>query len=335
MTRSFFGKGQQGPNATGGALLYRAMMANASQAQDPGNAKVSGQGTKIDPVAEALGIASAPVMLPEVAPTPTDRPAPTVSSTTRSYNPNLPSRLDFLRPSAFKRVRKAGPGWAEILTEDGQIIRREGAHNWRDNNPGNIKYGHFARANGAVGHDDVFAVFPTLEAGRAAQERLLFEDPKYAGLTLAKGIETWAPEAENDTEKYIRTVAARSGISRNTLLSTLTPKERSTVLDEKRRYEGFQEGLQHLLGTFDPLDPPIDLPETAPIPTPADRSSLAAPQGAQPARVRFGEDPGEPPDPISQLIRRLLQNPELSETERANTAREIRRLQNNSHIERR
>ena len=183
MTRSFFGKGQQGPNATGRALLYRVLAADAHASQ-AGSAKASGAATKIDPVAEALGIASAPIVLPESAPAPTDRPA--AGPTVQSYNPNLPSRLDFVRPSnlTFRRVTRAGPGWTEMQTADGQTIRREGDRNWRNNNPGNIGYGAFAKRHGAIGRDytDRFAVFPTLEAGRVAQEKLLF-GPEYPGKT--------------------------------------------------------------------------------------------------------------------------------------------------------
>lgn len=293
MTRSFFGKGRQGPNATGRALLYRVLAADAHASQ-AGSAKASGAATKIDPVAEALGIASAPIVLPESAPAPTDRPA--AGPTVQSYNPNLPSRLDFVRPSnlTFRRVTRAGPGWTEMQTADGQTIRREGDRNWRNNNPGNIGYGAFAKRHGAIGRDytDRFAVFPTLEAGRVAQEKLLF-GPEYAGKTLAKAIAKWAPEWENDTEKYIRTVASRAGIPRDAVLSTLTPKQRSALIAEIRHFEGFHPGQQHVLGATGPFDdqgPWLDLPNRPPIPRAAVREPLTAPQGNQPDPARFAPE---------------------------------------------
>lgn len=339
MTRFPFGKGQQGPNATGRDLLYRLVAADAAQTRAPGGARVSGTATKIDPVAEALGIASAPIASPE----PTQAPAagPTARPTAASYNPNLPSRLDFLRPSnlTFTHVTRAGPGWTEVQTADGQTIRREGDRNWRNNNPGNMEYGRRTKRYGAIGrdYDDRFAVFPTLEAGRIAQEKLLFS-PEYAVKTLAKGIEKWAPEGENDTEKYISTVAKRAGVSRDAILSTLTPRERSAVIAEMRRYEGFHPGKQHVLGAtgpFDSLGPWLDLPNRPAIPRPAIREPLTAPQGNQPDPARFAPevmpDASQMPLPV---LRWLQQNPQLGEAQRAAVTSEIERRQGEPELPR-
>ncbi len=41
-----------------------------------------------------------------------------------------------------------------------------GSRSWRNNNPGNIEYGPFARSMGATGTDGRFAKFPSYEAGR-------------------------------------------------------------------------------------------------------------------------------------------------------------------------
>jgi hypothetical protein len=336
MTRSFFGKGQQGPNATNRDLLYRLLTADAALTRGPTNAKASGAAAKIDSVAEALGIASAPFTSSEATPESTLPPAagPTARPTAASYNPNLPSRLDFLRPSdlTLTHVTRAGPGWTEVQTADGQTIRREGDRNWRNNNPGNMEYGRRAKRYGAIGrdYDDRFAVFPTLEAGRIAQEKLLFS-PEYAVKTLAKGIEKWAPEEENDTEKYISTVAKRAGVSRDAILSTLTPKERSAVIAEMRRYEGFHPGQQHVLGatgSFGSLGPWLDLPNRPTIPRPAIREPLTAPQGNQPDPARFA--PEAMPDASQTTLPMLqwaLRNTPLDEAERTAVNREIERRQ--------
>jgi len=334
MTRSFFGKGQQGPNATNRDLLYRLLTADAALTRGPTNAKASGAAAKIDSVAEALGIASAPFTSSEATPESTLPPAagPTARPTAASYNPNLPSRLDFLRPSdlTLTHVTRAGPGWTEVQTADGQIIRREGDRNWRNNNPGNMEYRAFAKRHGAIGGDGRFAVFPTLEAGQIAQEKLLFESPDYAGMTLAEGISRWAPKKENNTEKYIRTVATRAGVPRDALLSTLTPQERLAVLAEKRRYEGFHEGQQHALGAVGPMDDQgLDLPQSAPVPAPADRALLATPQGAQPDPARFEGGTVAPFEPGLPMLRKALQHPLLTETQRAQILLEIERQQSN------
>lgn len=44
---------------------------------------------------------------------------------------------------------------------------------FRNNNPGNIEFGPFARQAGAVGSDGRFAVFPDMNAGKHAMVRLL------------------------------------------------------------------------------------------------------------------------------------------------------------------
>ena len=58
------------------------------------------------------------------------------------------------------------------VTIGGQT-RSGGDRNWRNNNPGNIEYGPFAMKYGATGSDGRFAIFPTEEQGRMAQDALL------------------------------------------------------------------------------------------------------------------------------------------------------------------
>jgi hypothetical protein len=54
---------------------------------------------------------------------------------------------------------------------------------WKNNNPGNIKIGKFARSMGAIGRDmQGHAVFPSVETGRKALRTLL--QRKFAGKTL-------------------------------------------------------------------------------------------------------------------------------------------------------
>lgn len=80
----------------------------------------------------------------------------------------------------------------------------------RNNNPGDIEYGRFAVAHGAVGSDGRFAKFPTPAAGFEAM-RLLLLGPAYAGLTVAQAIEKYAPSDENDTARYVSLVCQWSG----------------------------------------------------------------------------------------------------------------------------
>jgi hypothetical protein len=78
-----------------------------------------------------------------------------------------------------------------------------GSRSFRNNNPGNIEYGAFAKAHGATGSDGRFAVFPNYQAGRSAQEKLLFESGGYKNLTLGQAINRWAPGSENNVPAYL------------------------------------------------------------------------------------------------------------------------------------
>ena len=86
-----------------------------------------------------------------------------------------------------------------------------GSRSHRNNNPGNIEYGDFAKAHGATGSDGRFAIFPDYQTGRNAQENLLFESPGYRNLTLGQAIGKWAPAIENNVPAYLKTMEAALG----------------------------------------------------------------------------------------------------------------------------
>lgn len=142
----------------------------------------------------------------------------------------------------FTGVAEAGPGFTVVRLPDGSTQRREGARNWRNNNPGNIEYGPFARAHGAVGSDGRFAVFPTYEAGRDAKVALLFDSDAYRSLTIAQAITRYAPPSENNTGAYIATVARAAGVSPDTPTASLSAAQRTAMLDAMEAHEGFTPG---------------------------------------------------------------------------------------------
>lgn len=86
----------------------------------------------------------------------------------------------------------------------------------RNNNPGNIRFGDFAKAHGATTADkDGFAVFPTMAAGEKAMQDLL-QSYRGKGIDTISGIVSrWAPSSENDTSAYIKDVSAKTGIGAN------------------------------------------------------------------------------------------------------------------------
>lgn len=183
----------------------------------------------------------------------------------------------------YVEVVRAGPGWTEVKTSDGKIQRVEGNRNWRNNNPGNIEYGNFAKSMGAIGTDGRFAVFPTYESGRDAKSNLIFESPNYRNLSISGAINRYAPPFENNTNSYINQVAQAAGVSPSATMSSLNPQQRQAVLDAMQRVEGWK------VGTINGAQAPASAlpimsyaPQQQPASTPATRAIGAATQGAQP-----------------------------------------------------
>lgn len=166
--------------------------------------------------------------------------------------------LEATRPAKERLVGtvRGGAGWTEITGLDGKITRRVGSRNWRNNNPGNIEYGEFARSAGAIGSDGRFAVFPNYETGRAAKSRLLFEGKKYRGATISTAMETYAPRTENDTDGYITAITSALGVDKDTPLGSLSEEQQSTMMDTMQRVEGFRAGTEYIDGTV--VSEPVD-----------------------------------------------------------------------------
>lgn len=142
----------------------------------------------------------------------------------------------------FVEVVDAGRGWTQVRDAEGNVYKLEGARNWRNNNPGNIEYGDFAKSLGAVGSDGRFAVFPSYDAGRQAKERLIFSSPSYRDLTLEQAISRYAPPNENNTRAYVNQVAAAAGVPASTPMSQIPTQVRGNVLNAMERVEGFKPG---------------------------------------------------------------------------------------------
>ena len=90
----------------------------------------------------------------------------------------------------------------------------------RNNNPGNVKYGAFAKSQGATGTDpEGFAIFASMEEGKAAEVALLNQYLKNKYDTIRKIVTKYAPPSENDTAAYIDDVVKKSGIGADTALT--------------------------------------------------------------------------------------------------------------------
>ena len=160
------------------------------------------------------------------------------------------------------RVVEAGKGYTTIESEDGRVEKRTGSRNWRNNNPGNLEYGEFAKSQGAIGSDGRFAVFANYEQGRAAKETLLFEGSKYKGLTIGEAIKRYAPPNENNTGRYIRTVTKAIGRNANTPLEDLTREQRTAMMNAMEKVEGFKQGKTEVLreGSPNTIGKDLNLP---------------------------------------------------------------------------
>ena len=171
----------------------------------------------------------------------------------------------------YTGVISAGKGWTKVRGADGKVYTVKGSRAWRNNNPGNIEYGAFARSMGAIGSDGRFAIFPTYEAGRDAKSALIFDTGAYKNLSLKDAIRRYAPAGENNPTAYANAVARQTGIDLGTTMSEIPVNMRGAVLDAMQGVEGFRPG------TINGEQAPP--PQTAPAPA-SKPASVAMAQNA-------------------------------------------------------
>ncbi|OBU12528.1 hypothetical protein [Morganella psychrotolerans] len=143
---------------------------------------------------------------------------------------------------------------------DGAFAREGGSRSWRNNNPGNVEYGDFAKRFGAIGTDGRFAIFPTEEAGKKAKEHLIFESGGarqlstkgdygaglgYRDKTLSQMLTAYAPPEENPTDVYIKRILSAVGAEKR--MGDYTEDERSVILDAMKKVEGWRSGEEYAL----------------------------------------------------------------------------------------
>lgn len=119
-----------------------------------------------------------------------------------------------------------------------------GSRSWRNNNPGNITHGPFAKSHGAIGKDyGGMAVFPTMKAGEKAQDAL-WDDPKYQALTIREAAKRWTHHDPPDVQKsYTNALSKAADASPDTPISQLSPDQLEWLKEAQRRQEGFQPGI--------------------------------------------------------------------------------------------
>lgn len=109
----------------------------------------------------------------------------------------------------------------------------------RNNNPGNIEYGTFARAHGATGTDGRFAIFPDPASGESAMADLLMKS--YSGLTLAQIQRKWVG---NEDPGYLGSMSRATGLGAGDVPNLGDASVRQKLISGMARGEGSQVGAR-------------------------------------------------------------------------------------------
>lgn len=104
-------------------------------------------------------------------------------------------------------------------------FNKTGSRAQRNNNPGNINFGGFAKGFGAkleaIPKDNKesarFASFPDANSGFSCLRALLTKT--YSGLTILAAFNKYAPPSENNTNAYAQFVCDRTGLTLETILT--------------------------------------------------------------------------------------------------------------------
>lgn len=143
-------------------------------------------------------------------------------------------------------------------------VKEGGSRSWRNNNPGNIEYGDFAKKFGALGTDGRFAIFPDEESGRKAKDNLIFESDRakrlstkgdygagigYKDKTLSQAITAYAPPEENPTDVYIKRILDAVGSEKR--MGEYSRAERDIILEAMKKVEGWREGKLNVVNKLD------------------------------------------------------------------------------------
>lgn len=128
-----------------------------------------------------------------------------------------------------------GSGQTTVTYSDGTSETLTGSRAIRNNNPGNLEYGTFAKNQGAVGSDGRYAVFPTPEIGYTAKINLL-KTNTYQNLSIRDAFNRYAPPSENPN--YLRDLQDRTGFDLNRKMSSLNDQEFKKLVDAVAVIEG-------------------------------------------------------------------------------------------------
>lgn len=142
------------------------------------------------------------------------------------------------QPTEARAGNQRGEGRYVVYGDDS--VNVGGTRSWRNNNPGNLEYGPFARQHGAIGTDGRFAIFPDEATGTAARRALLLG--RYGDSTVAEMVPRYAPPHENNVGAYTRAITDQVGVPRDVPINQLSEGQLNTVMDAMRQHEGWRAG---------------------------------------------------------------------------------------------
>lgn len=143
-----------------------------------------------------------------------------------------------------------------VKSLSGSVIdnAQKGLRNFRNNNPGNIRYSPWSAEHGAIGKDKQgFAIFPDKETGSRAQDSLLQNYISKGRNTLKSIIERYAPPSENNTVGYYSNLSKRVGIGVNEEINPKNTGLMTRIAKEITRIEGDPRAYIESLNTNQPM----------------------------------------------------------------------------------
>lgn len=134
----------------------------------------------------------------------------------------------------------------------------------RNNNPGNIRVSK-DQWEGMTGDDGAFVIFDTPDSGVRALAKNLMSYGRQGYDSIEKIINRWAPPNENDTQSYISSVVAATGIPATQSIDLTNPDVLASLSEAigyhetGSRYnpEVYQQGVARALNGISPKTPPV------------------------------------------------------------------------------
>ncbi len=139
---------------------------------------------------------------------------------------------------------------------DDEPVEQASTRSWRNNNPGNLVNGDFAKRNGSIGYAGgvpgtkcKFAVFPDYATGRKAQAKRLKEGNLYIDSTLNNFVRKYTgvkPDAPDTQEviNYRKAIRFFTKFDMERTIRSLNDAEYEQLLDAMKKHEGWREGKE-------------------------------------------------------------------------------------------